>query len=177
MPLPVQIETERLSLRPPRLEDAEPMFVGYAQDAEVTKYLQWRPHQSIADTKDFLEICLRERQGTTAYHYTVERKSDGQVLGSFNIRLNGDSVDFGYVLAKAYWSQGNMTEALKAGVAWALAQPEIQHIWATCDVDNKASARVMEKAGLVFDGLLPKHTVHPNLSADLRDSYRYAIHR
>jgi RimJ/RimL family protein N-acetyltransferase len=68
-----------------------------------------------------------------------------------------------------------MTEALKTLIAWALKQEEIYRIWAVCDVDNLASARVMEKAGMQLEGILRRWSVHPNISAEPRDSCCYAI--
>ena len=47
-----------------------------------------------------------------------------------------------------------MTEAATHLVNWSLAQPEIFRVWAYCDAENPASARVMEKAGMVREGVL-----------------------
>lgn len=52
-------ETERLLLRRPKPSDATAIFDEYAQDPEVTRFLAWRPHQSIADTIAFLETVER----------------------------------------------------------------------------------------------------------------------
>ena len=68
-----------------------------------------------------------------------------------------------------------MTEAVKALVTWALQRPEIYRVWAVCDIDNKASARVMEKAGMQREGILRRWSIHPNVSNEPRDSYCYAI--
>lgn len=57
---PEVIETERLRLRRPVMEDAEVIFAEYAQDAEVTKYLTWRPHKRLETVREFLGICLVE---------------------------------------------------------------------------------------------------------------------
>ena len=46
--------TARLRLRPVAAGDARAIFDGYAQDAEVTRYLVWRPHRTIADTEIYL---------------------------------------------------------------------------------------------------------------------------
>ncbi len=62
-----------------------------------------------------------------------------------------------------------MPEALRALVDWALAQPGIWRAVATCDVENRASARVMEKAGMRSRVLLRRHTIHPNLQPEPRD--------
>ena len=48
-------------------------------------------------------------------------------------------------------------------------------MWAVCDIDNLASARVMEKAGMQREGILKRWSVHPNISAEPRDSYCYAV--
>ena len=67
-----------------------------------------------------------------------------------------------------------MTEALAAATDWTLGQPGIWRISGVCDVENLASARVMEKAGLVREGVLRRWIVHPNLSDAPRDSFSYA---
>ena len=54
-----------------------------------------------------------------------------------------------------------MTEALTEIVRWALAQPAIFRIGAVCDVENVRSARVMEKAGLIREGVLRRFLIHP----------------
>jgi RimJ/RimL family protein N-acetyltransferase len=62
---------------------------------------------------------------------------------------------------------------LTAAVAWAEAQVGLTRIWAYCDVDNPASGRVMEKAGLSFEGIRERFAVHPNISAEPRDCRCY----
>jgi RimJ/RimL family protein N-acetyltransferase len=57
---------------------------------------------------------------------------------------------------------------------WVLAQPEIHRVWAVCDVDNLASARVMEKSGMEREGRLRRWAVHPNLSGGPRDFWCYS---
>ena len=70
-----------------------------------------------------------------------------------------------------------MTEVLTDIVNWALQQPPIFRIGAVCDVENLASARVMEKAGLVREGLLRRWLMHPNVSDEPRDCLSYALVR
>jgi ribosomal-protein-alanine N-acetyltransferase len=63
-----------------------------------------------------------------------------------------------------------MTEALAEVADWALRQPSVWRIGDVCDVENLASARVMEKASLV----LRRWGVHPNLGEAPRDCFSYA---
>jgi RimJ/RimL family protein N-acetyltransferase len=67
-----------------------------------------------------------------------------------------------------------MTEALSHVVDWALRQPGIWRIGDVCDVDNLASARVMQKAGLTLEGVARRWAIHPNVSEAPRDCFSYA---
>jgi len=59
--------------------------------------------------------------------------------------------------------------------SWLLQQPDIYRVFATCDVENPASARVMEKVGMVREGILRRNSIHPSIGNEPRDSLIYAI--
>jgi len=63
-----------------------------------------------------------------------------------------------------------MTEAVRAVKEWALAEIGVTRIWATCDAENHASARVLEKSGLVNAGAIERAIVRPNLGPTPRPS-------
>jgi [ribosomal protein S5]-alanine N-acetyltransferase len=172
---PETLETARLRLRKPVLEDADEIFRQYAQDVEVTKYVSWRAHRSVNETREFIRLCLEELAAKKSVHLVIVRKEDHQLLGMIGLRGGDHKWELGYVLARAYWRKGYMTEAVKALVTWALQRPEIYRVWAVCDIDNKASARVMEKAGMQREGILRRWSIHPNVSDEPRDSHCYAI--
>jgi ribosomal-protein-alanine N-acetyltransferase len=96
--------------------------------------------------------------------YALVRRTDGAVIGAFDLRQSSPTrLGYGYVLARPFWGHGLMTEALTEIVGWALRQPLIWRIGDVCDVENLASARVMEKADLEREGVLRRWGVHPNL--------------
>jgi len=68
-----------------------------------------------------------------------------------------------------------MPEAVRAIIDLAFVSPAIYRVWAVTDVENFASARVMEKAGMVREGRLARYIMHPNISDEPRDVYCYAI--
>ncbi len=68
-----------------------------------------------------------------------------------------------------------MTEAVRAVIAWVFAQPGIYRVWAVCDVENLASARVLEKAGMHLEGILRRWLIHSNVSVEPRDCFCYSI--
>jgi [ribosomal protein S5]-alanine N-acetyltransferase len=174
---PVTIETKRFRLRKPTLQDAEDIFRKYAQDPEVTKYLTWRPNRDVQETRDFLEACLRAWDEGKSFHWVIEKKTDHELLGMITARVDEHKWELGYVLARSYWGRGYMTEIVKKVVNWALKRGGIYRVWSVCDVDNLASARVMQKAGMKREGILRRWSMHPTVSDKPRDSYCYSITR
>lgn len=175
MIFPSGFVTSRLRLRPIAAGDAEAIFAAYARDAEVTRYLTWRPHASLHETEALVAASI---DGPAHRTYVLTDPDGGSAFGAFDLRAPAAGhLSFGYVLARAHWGQGLMTEALTPVVHWALARPGIWRIGAVADIDNIASARVMQKAGLVREGILRRWLVHPSLSAAPRDCVSYAAVR
>jgi ribosomal-protein-alanine N-acetyltransferase len=171
---PEFIETSRLILRLPQMADAGAIFTGYAQDLEVVKYLTWRPHPDIETTRAFLQRCIQGWESGSAFPWVIVLKENQKLVGMIEMHINDYRADLGYGLARSFWGRGFATEAVKAIVDWALAQASIFRVWAVCDVENLASARVLEKAGLQREGLLRRYILHPNISREPRDVYCYA---
>jgi [ribosomal protein S5]-alanine N-acetyltransferase len=136
--------------------------------------MTWRPHRSVEETREYLHGCAVRWAAGTGFTYLLEQAGSAGPIGAIDLRPHGTSADFGYVLARAAWGRGLMPEALRALGDWVLAQGGIWRAFATCDVGNHASARVMEKAGMRFEGVLRRHTVHPNLQPEPRDCRLYA---
>jgi [ribosomal protein S5]-alanine N-acetyltransferase len=172
---PETFTTPRLMLRPPVLADAETIFQGYAQDPLVTKYLPWKPHANLEATQQFLTRCIQRWKDETAFPWVIVRKADHALLGMIEMRIPDFRADFGYVVGRLYWGNGFATEAAQTIVQWAAAQAGIFRVWAICDVENRASARVLEKAGLQREGVLRRYVLHPSLSNEPRDCYCYSL--
>ena len=175
MNMPEQIETERLVLRKPHTDVARTIFEGWAQDAEVTRYLTWRPHQRIEETQTFVQGCLLAWERNMRFPCMITLKENSQVIGMIDPRIEGPKMGIGYVAARAHWGKGYVPEATCAIIDWAFQQPSIYRVYATTDIENIASRRVLEKVGMQCEGLLHKYILHPNISEIPRDSYMYAI--
>jgi [ribosomal protein S5]-alanine N-acetyltransferase len=168
------IETKRLILRAPRMEDSEDIFAAYAQDTEVTRYLVWAPHNSVNETREFLQRVLESKEMAGDYNWAITLKGDDKLRGMIGLRVRNFKADAGYVLARELWGKGYMTEALRAVVDFAFTLPGMYRVWALCDVENIGSARVMEKAGMEFEGILRRYTIHQNAGSEPRDVKCYA---
>ncbi|QYF93668.1 GNAT family N-acetyltransferase [Massilia sp. PAMC28688] len=164
-----------MTLRMPRRADAAHIFHAYAQDPQVTRYLAWRPHQSLAHTEDFIAHCLRVWTNEQSRPYVLTRREDEDTpVGMLDARPLPNAVDVGYVLQRSAWGTGLMTEALIAFSGAALASPDCIRVQATCDTENHASAKVLERSGFTLEGRLERHMVLPNLGAEPRPSLMFA---
>lgn len=172
---PHRFATARLTGRMPRLEDGPAVFAAYASDPEVTRYLAWRPYERVEPLNAFLrEAIAHWEKGEGHLAWLLCLKGTDTPIGSIGMTIEGGKATFGYALAKKFWGHGFAAEALQHLVDWALAQPTIFRAWAFCDVENPASARVMEKAGMVREGILRRWHVAPNLGPEPRDCVAYA---
>lgn len=172
---PERIETARLILRPPHPDDAPAIFAKWTRDPEVTRFLVWRPHERVEQSQTFIQSCLEAWEKDARFPYMITLKENGAVIGMIEPRIDGSEIELGYLLARAEWGRGYMTEAVRAVIDWAFTQPAIYRVCAVTDVENDASRRVMEKAGMQYEGILRKYSLHPNLSDVPRDCYVYSI--
>jgi [ribosomal protein S5]-alanine N-acetyltransferase len=156
------------------LRDAPSIFEQYAQDREVTKYMTWQPHSNIATTQKFLQQSIEDLTAKNYYLWVILPKQEEKAIGMVRLQFHNYRAELGYVLARPYWNQGLMTEALQPLVDWTLTQPNIYRVWAVCDRDNIASARVLEKIGMTYEGILHRWLIHPNVSNQPRDCLCYA---
>lgn len=175
MRAPERLETERLVLRKPRLDDADAVFSRYAGDVEVSRYLAWHLHRSPDVTRSFLEFSDSEWERWPAGPYLVESKADGCLLGgtglSFETRYRAST---GYVFARDAWGKGYATEAVRAIVQISHALG-LARLYAICHVDHARSARVLERTGFTKEGVLHKYLEFPNLQpGQPADVYCYA---
>jgi ribosomal-protein-alanine N-acetyltransferase len=172
--LPETFHTARLFLRPIAMPDAGSIFAAYVRNPEITQFLIWRPNRTRGDIESYIRSCLNTPPHR-ARTYVMQGRKDSVIRGCLDLRqADRHRLEFGYVLARPWWGQGLMTEALTEVVRWGLSQPSIFRISAVCDVENVGSARVMEKAGLVREGVLRRYLIHPGMGSEPRDCFSYA---
>ncbi|BED93121.1 MAG: GNAT family N-acetyltransferase [Candidatus Paraimprobicoccus trichonymphae] len=154
-----KIETERLILRKFKFLDADVMFKNWASDPENCKYLFWKEHKDIDETKKILSNWISNYERKDYYRWAICLKRTKELIGGIDIILifeHIDCVEFGYVLSKKYWNRGIMTEAFKAAQNFMFKKVNCHRIQAKHDVRNLASGKVMKKTGMEFEGILRK---------------------
>lgn len=172
--LPDILPTARLLLRAPAVQDAPALFQAYTQDPAVCRFMVWSPHRSEDDTRGFIAACVEAWAASERKPYVITPSDSNTAIGMIEVRLLGTAVDIGYVLAQRHWGQGFMSEAIEAVTGAALANLDIFRVQATCDTENIASQRTLEKSGFLREGRLERYTVHPNISTEPRACYMYA---
>lgn len=151
------LETERLILRPFRVDDAEDMYMNWANNEHVTRYLTWPTHASPEVSKKVIDMWLDEYEKLTNYQWCIENKENHQAIGSIgvvNMQETTEAVEIGYCIGEEYWRHGIMTEALSAVIRFLFEEVGCNRIFAEHDVENPNSGRVMVKAGMTYEGTL-----------------------
>lgn len=170
------IRTARLVLRPPVPEDAPAIFSTYASDPEAVRYMSFPRHAQVSSTEWFVSMSVHQwkTHGIGVYLAFV----DGTLIGSTGLHVHEPPqpghVMTGYILGRAFWGKGYATEACRAMIALARTRGD-HRITSYCHVDHVASAHVLEKCGFVFQGIVPRDRVLPNLGPDPQDARRYAL--
>ncbi|MFT7582596.1 MAG: ribosomal-protein-alanine N-acetyltransferase [Myxococcota bacterium] len=176
--LPTHLQTARLQLRPTELRDAEAIFARYAREPDVTRYMLWAPHANLDVTRAFVAMVMEPRAPADLTRVWGLTGDDGTAIGMLGAHQRAPfSLELAYVLAPAFRGQGLMAEAARSVIEAALEEPAIYRVFATSHIDNVASARVQEKAGMTFEGVLRRARVFPNLGPEPCDERIYATVR
>ncbi len=151
------LETARLRLRPFTLQDA-PRVQILAGDARVADTTLAVPHPYPDGAAEaWIGMHAQFAREGTNFVFAICLVKTGDLVGAINImpKLAGDSklAEIGYWLGVPFWNQGLMSEAVKAVIDWGFNTLQLQRIYARAFSRNPASARVMQKAGMQFEGV------------------------
>ena len=172
-PFPV-LETNRVLLRRITPLDIEDMY-RYCSVPEVSKYTTWEYHQDREATKVFIDFVLNRYKADKVGPWGIEHKGSNRLIGSCSF-VSWDNrnlrAELGYVLSHAYWNQGIMTEIVRKLIAFSFEELGLVRVEAKCLPSNIGSAKVMEKSGMKYEGLLRKYLW---VKSELQDVKLYSI--
>lgn len=169
------LNTERLRLRPWRVDDEEETrsLFRYARDPEVGPAAGWAVHGSPQESARIIRDVLAVPET-----YAITLAGDDEAIGSVGLSygtliFTSDEVDgnrygigseiegrpakaceFGYWIAKPFWGQGLVPEAVAAFICHGFEDLGLESMWARHDVNNVKSKRVMQKCGLQYAGTM-----------------------
>ncbi|GAC1436877.1 MAG: GNAT family protein [Chloroflexota bacterium] len=163
------LRTDRLLLRPftPRDAPTVRLLAGAAEVAATTLHI---PHPYPAGAAEaWIDGHAEAAAAGRAMTWAIARDAGSAVLGAIGIHpvAAHNRAEIGYWLGVPYWGQGYMTEAARRVVAFGFEEIGLHRVQATCLPRNKASSRVMEKAGMTYEGLLRGYVRKAGVYEDL----------
>lgn len=149
-----EYQTSRLNLRKFKLDDEVAMY-KYTSNPNVAKYCSWPVYQNSQEAKNYIAFILDCYEKKIAAPWAIEVIETGEMIGSIDFVSWSDAhqnVEVGYVIAEEYWGKGYVTEALDKVIQLAFEEIGVHRLAAKCCSVNPASASVMKKNGLIFEG-------------------------
>jgi [ribosomal protein S5]-alanine N-acetyltransferase len=158
-----------IDLKPVCASDAKLVFESWGRYPQNFDRLTARVFMDVGDADRYLSN-LFAASGSMAFHIV---ESGGALVGIVKAIVSEHRAQVGYVVHEPFWGRGFATRAVEVLVQRLEAAPGISRIWATCALDNVASARVLEKCGFQREGVLKNWVVYPALGDRAADNYSY----
>lgn len=155
-----RITTERLVLEDLTHDDLTNVQ-RIARDRDVMKYvLIWLENDE--QVAGFVQHAIDEAQRKDRRDYVLAARMSGsrEFVGLTFIEIDpGEpgTAEIGYVLLPEYWNNGYASEILRSYLAFGFGPLSLHRVYGKCDELNRASAHVMEKCGLAYEGTLREH--------------------
>ena len=164
----MNMETERLILRPWREDDAESLF-AFAKDLAVGPIAGWPPHTSVENSREIIRNVLAVNET-----YAVCLKTDNKAIGSIGLMIGWQSNldlpeaegEIGYWIGVPFWGMGLIPEATKELIRHAFVDLNLETLWCGYFEGNAKSKRVQEKCGFVY------HHINKDIYWKLMDDIR-----
>lgn len=171
----ITLTTERLILRRFTADDVEDVYNNWTSDSEISKYMRWQHHKSIQETEEKISDWLTRYENKNFYQWAITFRDIDEPIGAiglFVINESDMSGDFGYSIGKKYWNMGAASEALREVLKFAFEVVGFNRIESYHSINNLASGKVMQKAGMKLEGLA-RQKYKSNIGFE--DSYMYSI--
>lgn len=153
----IKLFTDRLILREYRWSDIEKHH-DLISDPTVMRYIQDVFSKSRSESEENLRNAIEDigKPQRTKVYLVIETKQ-GDYVGGIGYTVSehnpiGKRVEIGYFTYPQFWGLGYTTEALHELIKYAFSKDAVYRIDGTCVDENKASRKVMEKCGLIFEG-------------------------
>lgn len=154
-------------------------LVRLANNPNIAKTLTDRfPHPyTEQDGLRFLEFAINSKQDDKHLLHAIE--VDGQFAGGIGLHPESDifrlNTEIAYWVGEPYWNKGITTQAIKEVVKYGFTEFDFTRIFARLIGSNKASARVLEKAGFTLECTIPRSIIKNGLLEDCLVYAQYKI--
>lgn len=149
-----ELYTSRLHLRRIMADDI-PALVQYANNPAISARVLNIPYPYGEPEAVFrISYVLQGFRQKTRYVFAIILQSQEILVGEAGLHLDSRQpmAQLGYWIGEPFWNQGIATEAVQAVLQFAINKLNLETIFATCDEDNIASIKVLEKCGMKRKG-------------------------
>ncbi|QUJ69080.1 GNAT family N-acetyltransferase [Photobacterium sp. GJ3] len=170
----IQLNTDRLVLRPLTFSDAEPLFDIFS-DPEVMQYWDGSPWHTLSQAYEDIQSSKASLDEPEKLVLGICDRESQTFIGKcmlFNIHPTSRRAEIGFGIAKAYWGKGVVFEAASALIRFAFEEMNLNRLEAEIDPMNRGSAKVLQKLGFVEEGYLPERWI---VDGYLSDSALYGL--
>lgn len=151
------IETKRLILRAFTPDDAEAAFENWMSDPKVTKFLRWKTHADISDSRKIVNEWVSRSADPEFYQWAIVPKDVNEPIGTISVVDRNEALGIfhiGYCIGSKWWHKGITSEAFSAVIHFLFEEVGANRIESQHDPENIHSGDVMKKCGLTFEGTL-----------------------
>ncbi len=172
----MNLESERLSLTIITQDDIERLHHLHTIP-EVDEYNTMGIPKDVEETKKSLKPLFEAvtQNPPTSYYWSISFKKTNEFIGMAGLFLSNDKYKLGEIFYKflpEFWGNGFATEVSKALIKFGFEELKLHKVEAGVATENIASIRVLEKSGMVREGLRRK--ILP-IRGEWKDNYHYAI--
>jgi ribosomal-protein-alanine N-acetyltransferase len=164
----MNLQTQRLFLRPIRLNDAPAIFEARG-DAQVMRYWDWPAQESVDEVRRIIQNHFQEIDSGATQWWVAALSPRGAAIGECDlseIDLHHKRAEVGFLFKRAAWRQGYAREAMERVIRHGFEELGLERLSARFHVGNEASQRLLEKLGFTYEGTLRGHVVREGVRRD-----------
>ncbi|WP_447951846.1 GNAT family N-acetyltransferase [Chryseobacterium koreense] len=171
-----ELQTERLMLNRPLHTDADDLVQHLGADSAFSENTLNIPFPYKKEDAEFFlnELVDKGFETGNNFIFAIRKKGNPKLIGAIGIHpdKNHHKAEVGYWLAKEFWNNGYISEALKQIIQFGFKELKLQKIYASHFPHNPASGKIMLKCGMEMEACLKKEYFK---NGQFMDVYRYSI--
>ena len=153
------LNTERLTLRQPKLTDDREMHVQRS-DERIIRFLGRPACESPEEARQFIAKILGIIENGDGYFWVITLKNEDKLIGTicyWNMEKEQHLAEIGYALHPDFHGKGIMQEALAEVIRFGFEQLQLRTITAFSAAENAPSCKLLERTGFQVDMSLPEY--------------------
>lgn len=151
----MEIKGKKVILRSWQKGDAKELML-LVQDRQISRFTRVPWPYKLKDAKKFIRECGEKGKKKTEFGFAVISLENKKIVGSIGIMTidrHSRKAEIGYLLGKEHRGRGYMAEAVQLALGFAFGKLKLNRVRISCSTKNKASRKVIEKAGARFEGI------------------------